>query len=103
MYLTKEMIREALTSVQTFEHELDNLFASYSYSLRDNLGRRNALCSQAQEKELAKSLSKHFHSVVQDGAPGKPDIFIGDINHLIIFTFYVKKTLKSFACFTLRN
>ena len=80
MYLTKEMIRETLTNVQTFEHELDNLFASYSYSLRDNLGRRNALCSQAQEKELAKSLSKHFHSVVQDGAPGKPDIFIGDIN-----------------------
>ena len=80
MYLTKEMIREALTSVQTFEHELDNLFASYSYSLRDNLGRRNALCSQAQEKELARVLGKTFKSVIQDGAPGKPDIFIGDIN-----------------------
>ena len=80
MYLTKEMIREALTNVQTFEHELDNLFASYDYSLRDNLGRRNALCSQAQEKELAKVLSKTFESVIHDGAPGKPDIFIGDIN-----------------------
>ena len=80
MYLTKQMIREALTSVQTFEHELDNLFASYDYSLRDNLGRRNALCSQAQEKELAKVLSKTFKSVIQDGAPGKPDIYIGDIN-----------------------
>jgi len=80
MYLTKEMIREALTNVQTFEHELDNLFASYSYSLRDNLGRRNALCSQAQEKELANVLGKTFKSVIQDGAPGKPDIYIGDIN-----------------------
>jgi len=80
MYLTKEMIREALANVQTFEHELDNLFASYDYSLRDNLGRRNALCSQAQEKELAKVLSKTFESVIQDGAPGKPDIYIGDIN-----------------------
>ncbi len=80
MYLTKAMIREALRNVQSFEHELDNLFASYDYSLRDNLGRRNALCSQAQEKELAKVLSKTFKSVVQDGAPGKPDIFIGDIN-----------------------
>ena len=80
MYLTKAMIREALKNVQTFEHELDNLFASYDYSLRDNLGRRNALCSQAQEKELAKVLSKTFKSVIQDGAPGKPDIFIGDIN-----------------------
>lgn len=80
MYLTKSIIREALRNVQAFEHELDNLFASYDYNLRDNLGRRNALCSQAQEKELAKQLSKHFHSVIQDGAPGKPDIFIGDIN-----------------------
>jgi hypothetical protein len=80
MYLTKSMVREALLNVQSFENELDNLFASYDYSLRDNLGRRNALCSQAQEKELAKALSKHFHSVVQDGAPGKPDIYIGDIN-----------------------
>jgi len=80
MYLTKSMVREALRNVQTFERELDNLFASYDYDLRDNLGRRNALCSQAQEKELAKVLAKTFESVVQDGAPGKPDIFIGDIN-----------------------
>lgn len=80
MYLTKSMIREALRNVQSFEHELDNLFASYDYSLRDNLGRRNALCSQAQEKELAKVLGKKFESVIQDGAPGKPDIYIGDIN-----------------------
>lgn len=80
MYLTKDMVREALRNVQTFERELDNLFASYDYDLRDNLGRRNALCSQAQEKELAKVLSKTFESVIQDGAPGKPDIFIGDIN-----------------------
>ena len=80
MYLTKAMVREALKNVQTFEHELDNLFASHDYSLRSNLGRRNALCSQAQEKELAKVLSTKFESVVQDGAPGKPDIYIGDIN-----------------------
>lgn len=80
MYLTKPMIREALTRVQTFEHDLDNLFASYDYSLRTNLGRRNALCSQAQEKELARVLAKTFETVIQDGAPGKPDIFIGDIN-----------------------
>ena len=80
MYLTKQMIREALTNVQAFEHELDNLFASYDYSLRDNLGRRNALCSQAQEKELARVLSETFECVTQDGAPGKPDIYIGEIN-----------------------
>jgi len=80
MYLTKQMIREALTNVQTFERELDNLFASYDYSLRDNLGRRNALCSQAQEKELARVLSETFECVTQDGAPGKPDIYIGEIN-----------------------
>ena len=80
MYLTKLMVREALRNVQSFEHELDNLFSSYDYDLRKNLGRRNALCSQAQEKELARVLSKSFESVIQDGSPGKPDIFIGDIN-----------------------
>lgn len=80
MYLTKEIIQEALKNVQKFEHGLSDYFASNGYNLHDNLGRRNALCSQAQEKELAKALSKHFESVVQDGAPGKPDIYIGDIN-----------------------
>ena len=79
MYLTKSMVREALRNVQSFENELDNLFASYDYDLRDNLGRRNALCSQAQEKELAKVLSKTYENVIQDGAPGKPDIYIKDI------------------------
>lgn len=80
MYLTKAMVQEALLKVQQFEHELNDLFNSHGYDLRGNLGRRNALCSQAQEKELAAALRQRFESVVEDGAPGKPDIFIGDIN-----------------------
>ena len=80
MYLTKEITQTALKRVQSFEHSLRDLFSSYGYNLHDNLGRRNALCSQAQEKELAIALSKVFNSVIQDGAPGKPDIYIADIN-----------------------
>ena len=80
MYLTQSIVRQALLNVQQFEHELNDLFSSHGYDLRDNLGRRNALCSQAQEKELAAALRQKFKSVIQDGSPGKPDIFIGDIN-----------------------
>ena len=63
-----------------FEQDLNNVFASYGYSFRNNLGRRNALLSNAQEHEIAEALRSTFKSVIEDGRPGKPDVVIQDIN-----------------------
>jgi len=78
-YLTPQLTQEVIGRLKTFENELCEVFSRYGYDLRDNLGRRNQLVSQAQEKEFARSLRKVYKEVVEDGAPGKPDIFIVDI------------------------
>lgn len=78
MYLTREDIVEVLKHMKSFENDLNNVYQSRDYNFRDNMGRRNALMSIAQEREVAKVLRKKFDNVVEDGAPGKPDIFIDD-------------------------
>ena len=77
--MTREDIVEVLHSMKSFEQDLNAVFADRGYNLRENTGRRNALLSVAQENETARVLKKKFKNVVRDGAPGKPDIYIGDI------------------------
>jgi len=79
MYLTKTDAKDILKRIQSFESDLNNVFNKRGYNLRNNLGRRNALISLSQEKETAAVLRKKFKDVIEDGAPGKPDIFIGEI------------------------
>ena len=79
-YLTPQLTKEVIGRLKTFENDLVSTFNKYGYNLRDNLGRRNQLVSQAQEKEFARSLRKVYKEVIEDGAPGKPDIYIADIN-----------------------
>jgi len=49
-------------------------------SIEDNLGRRNALLSQAQEHFFSAELRKSHPSVLNDGRTGKPDIEIPELN-----------------------
>lgn len=79
MYITRDDMLSVITSMQNFESSLLNMFKTYSYDLRDNIGRRNMLLSAVQEKEVARSLSKRYTRVLSDGAPGKPDVVIEDI------------------------
>lgn len=79
-YLTPQLTKEVIGRLKTFENELCEVFSRYGYDLRDNLGRRNQLVSQAQEKEVARSLRSIYKEVIEDGAPGKPDIYIVDID-----------------------
>ena len=79
-YLTPQLTQEVIGRLKTFENDLCDVFNRYGYDLRDNLGRRNQLVSQAQEKEFARSLRKVYKKVIEDGAPGKPDIYIADID-----------------------
>ena len=62
-YLTPQLTKEVIGRLQTFENDLVDTFQKYGYNLRDNLGRRNQLVSQAQEKEFARSLRKVYKEV----------------------------------------
>ena len=77
-YMTKEQTENLLIRLQTFESALYTTFDNFGYDLNENLGRKNALLSQAQEKELGKIFKKEYggDEVIIDGAPGKPDIVL---------------------------
>jgi hypothetical protein len=79
-YIKQLDIKAVLQDLTTFENSLKVLFEDYDMDLRDNLGRRNALISTLQEKVTAKYLREIFFDVKMDGAPGKPDITITDID-----------------------
>jgi hypothetical protein len=79
-YIRQLNIKSILQDLATFENSLKTLFEDYDMDLRDNLGRRNALISTLQEKVTAKYLRDIFFDVKMDGAPGKPDITITDID-----------------------
>jgi len=77
---TSGMINTVLASIKAFENDLNATFNQYGYNLRDNTGRRNALVSQAQEREVANVLRTVFDEVIEDGSPGQPDVVVKDIN-----------------------
>jgi hypothetical protein len=79
-YIYQLDILSILQDLTKFENSLRTLFEDYDMDLRENLGRRNALISTLQEKVTAKYLKDIFFDVKIDGAPGKPDITINDID-----------------------
>lgn len=79
-YITRADALQILKNMNMFEVGLKSFFARFEYNLHENLGRRNILLSNAQEKETQKVLSKKYKSVISDGSPGKPDVVIEDID-----------------------
>lgn len=75
-YLTKEMATSAIRDMGSFHKDVVTTYSNYGMDLLDNLGRRNIVMSQAQEKFFAKSLSQHYEGVINDGRTGQPDIVI---------------------------
>jgi len=63
-----------------FHDDILHLCQSHQIDLLGNLGRRNVILSQAQEKYFGQELCREFKDVVSDGRTGEPDIFIKDIN-----------------------
>ena len=80
MYLTKDDVVKAIKQMKSFETDLASVFSDRGYNFRKNLGRRNALLSVSQEREVARVLRQKFNTVVEDGSPGNPDIYIEDID-----------------------
>lgn len=75
-YLTKEMSLKAIGDMSGFHHDIVSAYAKYDMDLLDNLGRRNIVMSQAQEKFFSSSLSDFYSGVINDGRTGQPDILI---------------------------
>tara|TARA_B100000287_G_scaffold109553_1_gene101865 strand:- start:1123 stop:1908 length:786 start_codon:yes stop_codon:yes gene_type:complete len=73
------MIIKTIINIDTFKNKLSDLFSEYDIDLDENTGRRNALLSAIQEKCLAEQLGFVYEGVKNDGAPGMPDIVIGEI------------------------
>jgi len=78
-YLTREDAIFALKRMQDFHDECKSLYQRHGFNLLDNLGRRNIVLSQAQEKYFADALSQKFKDVRNDGRTGEPDIVIGEL------------------------
>jgi len=79
-YISKNDAARILLRMKGFESDLKSVYRNWEYDFHENLGRRNALVSMSQEAETARILSEKFGGVSSDGAPGKPDIVIGEIS-----------------------
>lgn len=80
MYLTRKMIINTILKIDEFKTRLEELYSDFDIDVNENTGRRNALLSAIQEKVLSDELSTVYENVENDGAPGKPDIVIGQID-----------------------
>lgn len=79
LILSKEEALKVLISMKGFEKDLSRLYSKWNYPINENIGRKNIFLSLSQEQELCKILKEKYKGVVADGAPGKPDILIGEI------------------------
>lgn len=79
-YITPQMAQAAIAKMKSFHDEIVATYANYGMDLLDNLGRRNIVMSQAQEKFFAQVLSNSYSEVMEDGKTGQPDIVIGSLN-----------------------
>ena len=78
-YINRSMAKNALSKMKGFHEGIVGLYKEYDMDLLENLGRRNIVMSQTQEKFFAQELSKKYGGVSEDGRTGQPDIVIGEL------------------------
>ena len=74
-YLTRDDSFYALAKMKSFHDDLKQLMKKNGFNLLSNIGRRNILLSEAQEKFFTEALSRSY-KVTCDGRTGEPDIMI---------------------------
>ena len=79
-YIDRELAQLALANMKNFHDDVVELYTHHDMDLLDNLGRRNIVMSQAQEKFFAQELSHHYEGVSNDGRTGQPDILIDSLD-----------------------
>jgi len=80
MYLSKDNTVAALRSMIEFSKDINAAFVKNGMNFTENMGRRNAILSQAQEKYFADEIRKKYAGTINDGRSGAPDIFIPELN-----------------------
>jgi len=80
-YITAFCCENALTKMQLFHEDMLNIFQRHHMNFLENLGRRNIVMSQVMEAYFAKEIAKETGmEVVADGATGRADIVIKDLD-----------------------
>jgi hypothetical protein len=75
-YISKETAQKAVKKMKFFHDEVVSTYSRHGMDLLGNLGRRNIVMSQAQEKFFAQVLSEQYPDAREDGRTGQPDIVI---------------------------
>ena len=75
-YITKEMAHNALERLKQYEGKQNELHQEHGLDFRGNIGRRNAMLSQAQEVFFGHEIELAGDTVVVDGSTNMPDIMI---------------------------
>lgn len=78
-YLTRSDAIDALKRMKSFHDNLSNFMSDHGFDLLDNLGRRNILLSNAQEKYFSDVLAKKY-DVEHSGRTGEPDILVKSLS-----------------------
>jgi hypothetical protein len=79
-YIKPEMAKCAIMKMKTFHDTIVGVYNDFDMNLLDNLGRRNIVMSQTQEKFFAQELATAYGGVHEDGRTGQPDIVIGGLD-----------------------
>ena len=78
-YITRECAISAVKKMMVFHEDLKQVFSKHGLNLLTDLGRRNILLSNAQERYFAAELS-NMYIAKNDGRTGEPDIIIEDLS-----------------------
>lgn len=78
-YIDPQMAQKVLCRMAEFHSDQVQLHQKHGMDFLDNLGRRNAIMSRAQEQFLSEELNQIFTDVRYDGRSGYPDIVIGQL------------------------
>ena len=78
-YLTREMSIAAIFRMKQFHQDIADVYDQYDMNILDNLGRRNIVMSQTQEKFFSDELSAFYEGVINDGKTGQPDIVVNEL------------------------
>ena len=75
-YITQEVAHRALWRMRTFYEEARQMHWRYGLELNEDLGRRNVLLSNAQEKFFSQALREAGFETEDDGRTGQADIVV---------------------------
>lgn len=69
----------AIANMAAFHADVLQTYSRHGMNLLDNIGRRNVVMSQAQEKFFSQVLAETYEGVCSDGRTGQPDIKIASL------------------------